>query len=1056
MRKLISAVRVFLFLAICMPLAAQTVDTAIQGTVTDASGAVVPGATVSVTAAATGAEKHATTGSAGDYNLNYLIPGTYDVKITAPGFSTSEQKGIVLQVNQRAKVDVALQAGGGNQVVSVVASTQPLLQSSDASLGVVIGPQNAENLPLNGRKFDDLAVLTPGVTVSDPDNHSSSTAGSSINAYGSQVTWAQTNIDGVSMVNNRHAYVNIFPSIDAIQEFNVLTGNYGAEYGGGAGTITNIQLKSGTNRWHGDLFEFVRNTAMDARNYFRIAPLPKQVLKQNQFGATLGGPIFRDKTFFFVSYEGIRSVEQTASLTSVLTAAQRNGDFSTTTTKLRNPYMLGPGNTTVFYPNNQIPVNPVSQSIVNTYMPLPNTNQNGQNYSGFTSGNETVNQYIARIDHKLTDKDQLTIHYIFANRNFPTAALDPLFTFTGTYPAYNAGLQYIHTFSPSLVNELRLGADLEHVQQLSTRTNTSFTAASIGINGFVMPGGAPWPPSEQGFPTISISSVVGMGDSTAASNLDDSRTYQIVDNLTWIRGRHTLIFGADLRHAQDNATTNNTPFGQLSFSGSMTGNASADFMLGPTSSVITPEGVPLTMARQWRTGLYVQDDWKASSKLTVNLGLRYDLWAPPHNLLDTSRTLNFATNPPTIVPLPDPLWKITHKDFSPRLGFAYSLPHQIVVRGAYGISFYGGQFDNINILQLNPPADPSFSINNPTGPTPSNMLNPAPSSTIDHPVSPSLTPANANVATLPANDQHPDLYLQTYNLTISKQFWNNVLDISYVGVKGTHQDTSFGNFNSGPPQASGTAQADRPYQTFGTIRLVDFNAASRYNGMQVHFQHRFSHGLEFTTAYSWSHILDNGGADINASGSTSQMPFGREWATGSTDQRNALTVAFVYSLPKLHGGNAAVRSIVNGWGINSIFQYTSGTAINIKQSQDGENNANGNERPDLTGQPLASSNRSIAQWFNTAAFTEAFGHYGSTPRNAWTGHYRNPLTLAIKRTFNLPFEGQHIDFRLEAFNALNHPQFGNPNTSQGSSSFGKITSTSIDNRELQLALKYIF
>jgi len=926
-----------------------------------------------------------------------------------------------------------------------------------------VGPEQAEQLPLNGRKFDDLAILTPGVTVSDPDNHSSSTAGSSINSYGSQVTWAQLNVDGVTMVNNRHAYVNIFPSVDSIQEFNVFTGNAPAEYGGGAGSVTNVQLKSGTNLLHGDVFEFIRNTAVDARNDFRPPPLAKQILKQNQFGATLGGPIVKDRTFFFFSYEGLRSIEQTPSLTNVLIPAERTGDFSSLLPgkQLKSPY------TGAIYLNNQIPVDAVSQNIVNTYMPLPNANTNGDNYSGVTTGNENVNQYIGRIDHRINENNQLAFHFIYEFRNFPFTAIDPNFTFTGTYPMYNVALQYVHTFSSNLLNELRLGTDLEHVKQLSTRANTSFTAASIGINGFTI-NGQPLPPPNEGFPTLSISGFIGMGDGTAASNLDDSRTYQLVDNLTWNRGKHNLTFGADIRHVQDDATTDNTPYGSISFSGAETGNAAADFMLGVPSSLITPEGVPLSMSRQWRDYVYFQDNWKVASNLTLNLGLRWDIWVPPHDNLNTSRTLNWSTNPPTLVNLSVPLWKISHKDFSPRVGFAYSLPYQFVVRGAYGITFYGGQFDNINILQLNPPTDPSFSLSN--GTTPSNP----PTATINNPVSPSITPASANIASLPIDDRHPDLYLQTYNLTLSKQFWSNVIDISYVGVKGTHQDTSIPYFNNGPPQSSsGSVNADRPYPTFGNIRLIDFHGASDYNGLEVHFQHKFSHSLEFTTAYAFSHLLDNQGGDTNGSRSETQIPISKEWANGLTDQRQNLTIAMVWALPKLSGGNFAAREVLNGWGINTIFQFIAGSPIFVTQSTDYEYNGNAYERPDLTGQPLTVAHRTIGEWFNNstvagvAAFANSYtvvngvnvGHYGSTPRNpsALVGPSVDPLTLALRRSFAMPFkEPQHLDVRLEVFNALNTPQLSAPSGSWGSSAFGTITSTKIDNREMQLALKYIF
>ena len=1033
--------------SLASPLLGQTVDTALVGVVTDNTGALVAGATVTVSSPATGVTKKAVTAANGEYSVTYLTPGSYDLAVSGQGFSAYKQRNIVLQINQQARVNVALSAGGDQQTIEVQA-TVPLLQSEDSSLGVVVGTQSAENLPLNGRRFNDLAILTPGVSVYNPDNHSSSTDGSAISSFGGQATWSQVNIDGTTMVNNRHAYVNAYPSIDAIQEFNVLTGNAEAEYGGGAGTVTNIQLKSGSNAFHGDVFEFVRNTAMDARNYFLVAPNPKQVLKQNQFGATLGGPIVKDRTFFFVSYEGIRSVEQHAGTTQVLTAAQLNGDFSALlpTTQLVSPFTGRP------YVRNQIPVNAVAQQIAKTYMPLPNTNLNGQNYAYVTSGNETVNQYLGRVDHKINETNQLAMHFMYAFRNFPSSDADPNFKYTGTYPIYNAGLQYLHTFSPKAVNELRLGMDLEHVKQLSSLANTSFSASSIGIQGFTI-NGAPLPPPNEGFSVISISGLIGMGNGTAASNLDDSRTYQLVDNLTWTRGRHTLIFGTDVRHLQDNATTDNTPYGQLSFSGSETGNAAADYILGIPNSVITPEGVPLTAARQWRDAFYVQDNWKPTSNLTLNLGLRYDLFVPPHDNLGLSRTLNFSTPTPTIIPLPNPLWKITHKDFAPRLGFAYSLPHEFVVRGAYGITFFGGQFDNINILQLNPPADPSFTLTN--GFVPSNP----PTATIDHPVSTALTAANANVASLPANDSHPDLYLQTYNLTVSKQIGSNVIDVSYVGVKGTHQDTSDENFNSGPPQpASGNVNKNRPFPTFGTIRLIDFQGASNYNGLNVHLQHRLSHHVEFTTAYSWSHLLDNQGSDINSGSSRTQVPGSKEWASGLTDQRHNLSVALVWELPKLAGGNFAERAVLNGWGVNAIYQYFSGSPLWITQSQDGENNGNQNQRPDLVpGQSMLLAHRTIAEWFNTSAFTEAIGHYGSVPRNPLSGTKNDPLTLSVKRTFKMPFaETQYLDLRFEAFNALNHPQFSSPGTVQGSSNFGQITSTNSDNRDLQIAAKYLF
>lgn len=1070
MRRRYSIFLLLTSLILPLSLPAQSVDTAIVGTITDSSGAVLPGASITVLSPATGIEKKVTSGTEGQYSVTYLTPGAYDITISANGFSPYLQKGIVLQLNQQARINAAMSVSSQGESVQVT-SEQPLIQAEDASLGAVIDSTRAANLPLNGRKFNDLAILTPGTVVANPDNHTSSTDGSTISSNGGRETWGQVNIDGVTMVNNRHAYVNVYPSVDAINEFKVLTGNYSAEYGGGAGSIINVQLKTGTNSFHGSVFEFIRNQAVDARNLFRPAPLPKNILKQNQFGATLGGPIYKNRTFFFLSYEGLRSIQEVPSTESVLTQAQRRGDFSSYNFALRNPY------TGENYPNNQVPVNPVSANIVNQYMPLPNLSGDINNYAGASLGRLSVNQGIARVDHKFSEKDQIFVHYLYAYRNFPVTNVNPNFHFTGTYPIHNAALQYLHVFTPAVVNELRLGTDLEHVKQLSVRTNTDFTASQLGINGFLVggPNGRPLTPAEEGFPTLSIGSYINVGDGTAASNLDDSRTYQLADNLTWTKDRHTIVVGADIRHVQDNATTNNTPYGSESFTGSMTGDPAADFILGVPATSITPEGVPISKLRQWRIAAYVQDDWKLTPRLTLNLGMRYDLWVPPVDVNNVSRTLDFSGPEPVFTPAPgqrlNNIWSVSHKNFEPRVGFAYSVTPSLVVRGAYGISFYGGQFDNINILQLNPPTAGSLTISNPTGPTSTNPNN-APIATIETPVPAALYPSTPffNATTLPPDRKHPDLYLQTYNLAISKQFWSNVIDVTYVGVKGTHLDSSLTYSNSpqpgvvvntpnGPLAPDGPIQARRPYPNFARIRMLDFSGASNYNALQVHFEHRMSHGLSFTAAYSFSHTLDNQGADTNNGGCECQNPLvTHEWANSLNDQRHNFTIGYVWSLPTLKDGNPVVRGVLNGWRLNGIIQLASGTPLFITQSQDTQNTDNPWQRPNLVpGVDPKFSNRSVNGWFNVAAFTPSILSYGNTPRNPFVGPSTRNTNLAVARTFKMPFAETHnLELRLESFNTLNTPQFANPGTSLGNGDFGKITSTKIDNRELQLAVKYLF
>jgi len=1037
-------------LCLTSPIWGQSVDTGFLGTARDASGAVLPGVAVTITSPATGFSQTVVTGAQGEYAIRYLKPGTYDLKVTATGFTSQVQHGVVLQLGQQDKLDFSL--GVGAEQAVQVQGTQPLLQSEDATLGAVIGPERTQNLPLNGRKFNDLAVLTPGVSVYNPDIHSSSSDGSTVSSNGGRSTWGQINVDGISMVNNRHAYVNLYPSIDAIQEFRVQTGDYSSEYGGGAGAVVNIQLKSGTNDFHGNVFEFIRNDAVDARNYFRPAPLSKNVLQQNQFGATLGGPIQKDRTFFFASYEGLRSIEDFPGTAEVLTAAQRRGDFSASATPIVNP------STGQSYLNNQVPVNAVSQQIINTYMPLPNISGSGgeANYAGASRGNLSVDQGILRLDHRFNDSNQIFLHYIYAYRNFPTTDLNPAFQFTGTYPIHNAALQYLHIFSPSLLNELRAGVNLEHVKQLSTRTGTSFTIESLGINGFKVggPNGRALNPNEEGFPLLRISGYLGMGDDLAASNLDDSRTYQLVDTMTWTKGAHTISFGADIRHVQDDATTNNTPFGEMDFTSDISGDAAAAYMLGYPRTSLTPEGVPITKARQWRTAEYVQDNWKATPKLTLNIGLRYDLFVPPVDINNVSRTLDFSTLTPTFTPAPgarlNNIWSVTHKDFGPRLGFAYSATPTTVIRGGYGLSYYGGQFDNINILQLNPPTAGSLTITNPSS---------NPVATIQNPVPASLYPANPffNAVTLPADRKRPDLMLQTYNLTVSKQIGSNVLDVSYVGVKGTNLDSSIKNFNS-PAPGAGDIQARRPYPTFARIRYQDFSGASNYSGLQTHFEHRLTHGLSLTAAYTWSHELDNQAFDTNGGGCGCQNPRNpHEWASGVTDQRHSAAIGYVWALPKANLAHGLGQA-VNGWTLNGLVLLANGNPYDVLESSDTQNTDNQWERPNLVaGQKLSVSNRSINGWFNTGAFTPSVLEFGNSSRNPLVSPATRIVNFAVMKDIQMPFnEAQRLQVRFEAFNAFNTPQWSTPDANLGDDTFGQITSTASANRELQLALKYFF
>jgi hypothetical protein len=688
-------------------------------------------------------------------------------------------------------------------------------------------------------------------------------------------------------------------------------------------------------------------------------------------------------------------------------------------------------------------------------MPLPNTSGD-TNYAGSSKGNLSVDQEVGRLDHYFNDKNQIMLHYIYAYRNFPNRDLNPNFTFTGKYPAQNIALQYIHIFSPSLLNAFRFGTNLEHVQQLSTLTGTDFTIESLGINGFKVggPNGRPLRPDEVGFPLLEISGFLGMGSDLAASNIDDSRTYQLVDDFTWTKGRHTVTVGADIRYLMDNATTNNWPFGQMNFTGDLTGNPAADYMLGYPRSSYTPEGVPITKSRQWRSAEYVQDNWKVRPDFTLNLGLRYDLFAPPIDVNGVTRTLDFSTNPPTFTPAPGLLlhniWSVSHKDFSPRIGFAYNVRPDLVVRAAYGIFFFGGQFDNINILQLNPPTAGSLTITNP-------VLNPV--ATIQEPVPASLYPANPfyNAVTLPMDHGHPDLYIQTWNLSVSKQFHSNVFDLAYVGAKGTHIDTSIKNYNS-PDPGPGDIQPRRPYPTYARIRYANYGGLSSYNALQAHFEHRLAHDLSFTAAYTYSHLLDNTALDSQNGGCGCQDPrHPYEWASGLTDQRHNLAIGYVWQIPGLHNQTFASR-FTNGWSFEGLMLFASGNPYNTQQSTDSQNTDSIWEKPNIVpGQKFTVSHRTTGEWFNVNAFTPSIFEYGNAPRDPLVSPATRTLNLTLMKQFHMWYaEAQRLEFRFEAFNAFNTPQFAAPDASVGDGTFGQVTSTALDNRELQLALKYFF
>jgi hypothetical protein len=1030
-------------------LHAQTIDTGILGEVRDPTGAALAAATVTITQPATGLSKTVTADSGGHYEVRYLIPGSYAVEVKAPGFRTERQTGIVIQIGQQARIDFALQVGDVVETVEV-SSVAPLLQTENSTLGEVVGPERIVNLPLNGRNFAQLAVLTPGVRVV-----AENAVRTDVVANGARDINMQVSFDGITVVNNRHNFVVFYPSVDAIQEFKVQSGNYSPEYGGNAGANVSVQLRSGTNQFHGTAFDFLRNNQLDARGYFRPAPFPKDVLRRNQFGGVLSGPVQKNKTFFLITYEGQRQIQESGQTNIVMTPAQRAGDFSSTQKAVIDPLGGMP------FPGNLIPanrINPVSASLLQ-YMPLPNT-QGTINYSGVTRTITNINQGIVRGDHYFSEKDQVFAHYIYSARDYPNYELNPNFYFSGNFPNDSFAAQEVHTFNPGLLNEFRFGWQRGNVAVLSPRQGTNFRVSDLGITGMNVggPAGRPLTAPESGFPVIGISGYLGMGDDQASSNLDNSRTYQWVDNLSVIRGRHSMKVGVDARRLLDDATTNNWPFGNLAFTGDITGNAAADYVLGFPKTTLTPEGVPLTASRQWRFGFYFNDDWKVSTKLTLNLGIRYDLLNLPHDANAVSRTLRWDLGPQPVL-WPDPgqqadMWINEHNHIAPRVGFAYRLDSKTAIRGGYGIFTAANHFDNLNLLQLNPPTAGSLTITNP---------NVNPIATIQNPIPAALYPTQPffNILTVGPDRKHLNGYLQNSTLQVSRELTrNDVLETGWVMAKGTHLDTSVNNYNS-PDPAPGDIQSRRPYPQFARIRLMVTDSNSIFHALQTRYEHRFSHGLSVTVSYAWSHMIDDSAQSTNRGACTCQDPRHRgvaERASSIFDVRHRLVTGYIWELPVGKNLKGPQAVLLRGWEVGGIVTMQTGLPFNVTQSGDSENVDGLWERPNVVaGQSIHVANPTAAGWFNTAAFARATLAYGTAPRDPLVGPGIHQFDLSASKIFKLPYkEGHQLMFRMELFNAFNTPQLGTPGSTLGTGTFGVVTSTAVDQRQIQFALKYSF
>ncbi len=1066
--------RLLLLCSICFLTLSATfaqVDTGtIAGSVRDSQGASVPTATISITAVATGVTTKAQTDSSGEFVSPPLRPGDYKVVAEAQGFKTSTRNLVTLKVQDRLRVDFDMAVGSISENIEVTSET-PTIQSETSSLGQVITTTQITELPLNGRDYVQLATLSTGVvrTSSGTNGNSggSSTGGqNSFVANGTRGTLNNFLLDGIDNNSNDNGGFVLRTNVDAIQEFKLQTNSYSAEFGRSGGAVVNAIIKSGSNQLHGGVFEFFRNSALDARDYFELPTDSKASYKQNQFGGTLGGALIKNKLFWFGDYQGTRIRNPLNWNSKVPTAAERVGDFSAA----GEPTVYDPQTGNPF-PGNIIPtdrIDPISQAYMNLY---PDANAAGSRYIIFPTEQDGIDQGDGRVDYTPSETNQFFVRYSQAGRKDVRPAPLPGLanggdssTGIGFEDTEGASVGYTHTFTPRIINEARIGFNHVHVRR------------GLPVNGTVLPSDdlrVPGVPDDSRVNGLTLFAPTGgyrrVGDPRFAPTLLASQERQINDVLTLVRGSHTFKVGGEIRWSQFNISQEAAPRGQFSFTGQFTqgavddsGSPLADMLLGlPLSARIST--VVGLYNRQHVPSAFFQDDWKVTHRLTLNLGLRYDYFSPTVEANNRQSNFDYATSTLITAGVGGASRSLVEGDkanFAPRLGFAWTptASGNTVIRGAYGIFFGGQEIRTAAPLQLayNLPFfyEPNFISDGVT-----------PLITVSQGF-PSLDPSLAVNPGVTSVDQRLHTpYYQSWNLAVQRQLPGQTsVEIAYAGSKGTHLQGVV-DPNQDPTPGPGDVQARRPFPTLGGFTAITNIASSNYNSLQVKVEKRATHGLYLLSAFTYSKAI-NDLPEICCAAPFAQDSYnlGAERGPADFNQKLRWVLSFDYQLPfggsQHHLDNRAMDAVFGGWHVGGIYTLATGFPFSPYLGFDPSNTGTqGIVRPDqLHDGNLPRDQRTPDNWFDINAFAVPNGFaFGNAPRNGLTGPGQNVFDGSLRKEFALT-ESQRLEFRAEFFNAFNHANFAQPDNfiDDGPGSAGVITSVAIPQRQIQLGLKYNF
>lgn len=1060
---------VFLFCVLLSGLGvvahSQTPTGSITGLVQDSTQAAIAGASVVATNIDTDVTYTATASAGGVYVLPSLPIGRYSIRVSSQGFEANERTGLTITVDQHAEVDVVLQPGSTSQTITVSADATQI-EPDTHSIGTVVDAQKILQLPLNSRTFTNLAFIVPAVYP--PVFNSSLGYRGGFNVAGASEASNTSIYDGFDNNNDQQSIPSYQPSVDAIAEFKVLTGLYDAEYGRDYGGQLVVTGKSGTNAYHGTLYEYLRNQVFDADNFF-IGNGTKPYYKRSQFGATLGGPIRRDHTFFFFGFEGLRDREQVTAVATVPEPAWLNGDLSSLLPahQLKNPFVAGSPNIA----NNNLALLPqwtAQPAIVGralaAYYPAPTNNNtfssnvpvSNYNFNGARS--ETANQWSLRVDQTFSQKDSIYAEYNF----YQDTSVEPSNSLCGSRvlpgfgcysdrPLSVAGGSETHVFRPNLLNTVRLGFNRYEQWRLQQDYNINFVG-TYGLTNVFNTALA----DNMGVPAATVTSFSEVGGPNNIPQDFVNNTFNLADQLIYIKGKQTLKVGVDFRRIEQNSLSISNGRGLFAFSASSsaptTGFAFADLLLGyPTSTTNNPLA-PKIYIRTSDLAPYFQDDWKINHKLTLNMGIRWELQTPfvsANNQLSNFNTATGAIIVANVGGQPRNLIQYDYTKFQPRVGFSYSVNSKTVVRGGYGL--YTGllpTFSPIGNLYYNPPMrNPGTFQSTAVVATALTLANPFPTN----------APAGtATVTGITPNFLTP--YLQGFGLGVQRQLTANTLfDISYYGSVGRHLQTQ-NNINQPPPSTLATAalvNATRPFPAYGNIVQYQSSAASNYNALEVKVEKRLSNGLNGLISYTYSKSLD----DALAGNPQNSRNVAAEYGSSVFDVRQRLVVSGLYQLPFGRTGywlkSGPASWIVGGWEYTGIASVQTGRYLTPVYSANVSNTYNSADRPNLIGNPN-SGPKTVQQWFNTTtAFSKpATGTFGNAGRDIIEAPGYTDLDSTLARSFPLPREA-NLQFRAEFFNIFNHPNFDPPNVTADSASFGAIPSAEAP-RQMQFALRVTF